>query len=335
MRFRGLRGAMTAALLMAGGISLFLLTLWSPLLSSPILQRAALLAAGALMGSAIVGAYWLRRRVNGSMDGLVGLVHAYGDRRFAEPCAIPIQREFEPLKVALIEMAEKLGRDEKELIRRERLEGALSRFFPPTQAAEIANGQRPLDLNGQRRVISVVFVRVAGYGGFVKTAPPTKVVALLQEVYGLVSEICFRQGGVMDKSLGDCMVALFGAHELQADHARRALAASEDLCRFMEANAPLWKQLHSFSAELAIGVSSGEAIVGDLGGEAGIEYTALGDVVSTAARLAAMARPGQVLVSSEVTDYLPESRGFELHAVSEQPLWESGPPIKVLELAEV
>ena len=104
----------------------------------------------------------------------------------------------------------------------------------------------------------------------------------------------FRHGGTVDKFIGDCIMAVWGAPSAQDDHAARALAAAEDMMRFLETANEGWQEKYDVEIRLGIGVNSGEAIVGNVGSDKRMEYTVIGDVVNVAARLEAIAaaQPG-------------------------------------------
>jgi class 3 adenylate cyclase len=125
-------------------------------------------------------------------------------------------------------------------------------------------------------------------------------------------------------------MAVFGAPQAQPDHAARAVAAAEDMQRFIEAQAPAWQQELGFEVHLAIGINSGEAVVGNLGSEARMEYTAIGDVVNVAARLEAMARPCQTLVTEPVARLA--GGAFRFGPLGQAELRGKRQPVTVLEL---
>jgi len=114
----------------------------------------------------------------------------------------------------------------------------------------------------------------------------------------VLTELVFRHGGTVDKFVGDCVMAIWGAPTPQDDHARRAVEAAEDMLRWLETANPGWLERYGVTVQLAIGINSGEAVVGNVGSEKRMEYTAIGDVVNVAARLEAMARPQQILITA-------------------------------------
>jgi class 3 adenylate cyclase len=92
-------------------------------------------------------------------------------------------------------------------------------------------------------------------------------------------------------------MAFWGAPEDEPEHAGKAVAAAEDMMRWLEVGNASWQAQFGVTIHLAIGVNSGDAIVGNFGSETRMEYTAIGDAVNVAARLEGIARPQQILIS--------------------------------------
>jgi class 3 adenylate cyclase len=155
-------------------------------------------------------------------------------------------------------------------------------------------------------------------------------VAFLNEAFSILSEVVFRHGGMVDKFMGDCIMAVFGAIEDQPDHASRALAAAEDMHRFVETQSAEWKKKFDFEVRLGIGVTSGDALVGNLGSAARMEFTAIGDTVNTAARLENLAQAGQTLVSADIAATVGDA--YELRALGPHPIRGKREPVELFEL---
>ena len=130
---------------------------------------------------------------------------------------------------------------------------------------------------------------------------PSDVAHLLNQCLGEMSEAVFAEEGTLDKFIGDAVLAVFGAPLAQADHAARALRAAESMRRRMtELNL-------TPPVELRIAINSGIATVGDIGTPRRREYTVLGDVVNTCARLvSAECAPGQILLTSGTRERLDQ-----------------------------
>jgi class 3 adenylate cyclase len=246
---------------------------------------------------------WLGARTTRPIAALVELTRAYAARRFGERSTVRTGDELEALGGAMESMADSLVASEREVGRLAKVENDLSRFLPAEVAQAVAQGRASLALGGDRRRVTVLFADVAAFTAFAEKAPPEQVVAFLNELFTVLTEVVFRHGGMVDKFIGDCVMAVWGAGSaaLDAEAQRRsALEAAEDMHRFVEASAPEWRERYGIDVALGIGVHSGEALLGNLGSEARMEYTAIGDVVNVAARLESLARGAQTLVTAEV-----------------------------------
>ena len=284
---------------------------WAVVVRRPIREAYEALATArrALIGTAVAfsllalcAGLWLGRRNTRPVTSLVGLTRAYAQRDFARRAAVRTGDELQELGEAMERMADSLKRSDSELERRSRVEVDLSRFLPAEVAQEISAGTSAIRLGGERRSVTVVFADVVSFTPFAESLPPEQVVTFLNQLFTTLTEVIFRHGGTVDKFMGDCVMAVFGAPRAQADHVASGVAAAEDMQRFVEAQAPAWKQEFGFEVRLGIGVNTGEAVVGNLGSEARMEYTVIGDVVNVAARLESLARPGQVLVTAAVAE---------------------------------
>jgi len=196
-------------------------------------------------------------------------------------------------------MAESLGSYREQLVEETRVRGNLSRFLSPEVVERIVKGREALALGGERREITVMFADVVGFTALADEVQPEIAVAILNELFTIVTEIVFQHGGVIDKFIGDCAMAMWGAPEMRDDDARRAVRAAEAILRWLEVGNAKWRKQIGRDIELAIGIHTGFAVVGNIGSEKRMEYTAIGDAVNIAARLERLARPGQILMTRE------------------------------------
>jgi adenylate cyclase len=147
---------------------------------------------------------------------------------------------------------------------------------------------------------TVLFADLVGFTAFCERSEPEDVSELLGAFLNLAVEAIFRAGGTLDKFIGDCVMAFFGAPVPQADHAVRAARAAIEIQR----------ELTAWSAErhtqglpgvaARVGLNSGPVVVGEIGSARRVDYTVLGNTVNVAARLEAfVARPGDVVLGPE------------------------------------
>jgi adenylate cyclase len=140
-----------------------------------------------------------------------------------------------------------------------------------------------LKVGGRRRTLSFMFTDIAGFTTLSEQMDPDEMAEMLNEYLDGVCEIIIANHGVIDKFIGDAVVALFGVPNADPSHAANAIACARAVDAFCEAfrAAPGHENL----GETRIGVHTGFAIVGNFGGHARFDYTAIGDAMNTAARL--------------------------------------------------
>lgn len=236
---------------------------------------------------------------------LMNLVARYSRREFRARSEVRSGDELQALGSSLEKMADDLAASEAEIAKRARTEENLKRYLPTEAAEAAARGDGgALDLGGAKRQVTVLFADVVAFTGFAEKTSPERAVAFLNELFTILSEIVFRHDGMVDKFIGDCIMAIFRG----PDSAAQALAASEDMHAFVSSNLPRWREAYAFDVELGIGVASGEVLLGNLGSSTRMEYTAIGDAVNVAARLEALARPRQTLTTADVTRMAPDYR---------------------------
>ncbi len=295
------------------------------------LSRRAAIASAVLLALATLAGALFAGVITRPILRLVDQVKLVGQRRWREIKASTGRTdELGRLEGSIDEMAKSLEAGEIEIERQTKLRGDLSRFMSKELVDAIVKGEHDLTLGGERRPITVLFADVVAFTPLAESRPPEQVVAMLNELFTVLTEVVFRHGGTVDKFIGDAIMAVWGAPVAQPDHADRALAAAEDMMHFLEVAAAEWRKKYDVEVRLGVGVNSGEAIVGNIGSDKRMEYTVIGDVVNVAARLEGLAAPNQVLVA-EGTRELATDR-FELAPVGEKKLTGRARPTNVFEL---
>ncbi len=139
-----------------------------------------------------------------------------------------------------------------------------------------------VELGGETRVVSVLFVDIVGSTAMATEREPGEVVDLLNRFFGVVVEEVDRHQGLVNKFIGDAVLAIFGAPVELDDHATQALAAARAMATRLADEVP--------ELEAGVGVATGEAVAGNVGDETRFEYTVIGDAVNAAARISDLAK---------------------------------------------
>jgi adenylate cyclase len=183
------------------------------------------------------------------------------------------------------------------------LKNTFSRYVSKQVVDKIADSEE-ITLHGEKREVSILFSDIRGFTIMAEQLGPTEVVATLNAYFSCMIDVIYKYEGTLDKFMGDGIMCIFGAPIEQPDHAfratRTALAMKKALIEFNKRQAMEEK----FTLEVGIGINTGDAVVGNVGSEKRLEYTAIGNNVNLAARLQSIATGGQILVSESTYNAL-------------------------------
>ena len=279
---------------------------------------------------AVLASFVLARRLSAPIATLVGFTKALAVRRFDARVSLDTGDELALLGAALSDAARELEESEARASEEVAIRADLGRYLPQEIVEAVIRREQSMELGGKRVPVTVLFADVVAFTPLSDRLPPEEVVALLNELFTLLTEAVFRHGGTVDKFVGDCVMALFGAPAPHPDHARRAILCAEDMLRFVESANAGWKERFGVEVELAIGVNTGEAVVGNVGSRERMEYTAIGDVVNVAARLETIARPQQILISAATREEVGDA--FELVEVGAREVPGRRAPVELFQV---
>jgi adenylate cyclase len=213
----------------------------------------------------------------------------------------------------------------EETRRRERLQ----RYHSPGVVSRILHGGSEDDAFVTRtRDVSVMFCDIVGFTTICQHAEPQAVGDMLNNFFGRMGEVIFEFEGTLDKFIGDAILAVFGAPFDQQDHAARAVGAALAMRRELA-------QLNADSQDppirMRIAINSGNALTGDIGSPKRREFTVLGDVVNTAARIeSSVAQPDQIVISRHTRERLGDQ--FELRPMGSVALRGRDSDLEVFEV---
>ncbi len=191
--------------------------------------------------------------------------------------------------------------------RRQRVLNAFRKYVAPQVVEELAGkGDFTIKLGGENRDIAVLFVDIRGFTTMSEALEPERVVEILNEYLSLTTKSVFDNLGTLDKFVGDATMAVFNSPFDLPDYEYKAVCAALDIVKGGEALEKVLFERYGRSVGFGVGVNCGPAVVGNVGCDFRMDFTAIGDTVNTAARLEANAKKGQVLISDVLYERLKD-----------------------------
>lgn len=205
--------------------------------------------------------------------------------------------------------------EEKE---KKKIRGAFQYYLTASVINEILQDPSKLKLGGDKKDLSVMFSDIRGFTTISERLTPEELVALLNEYLTAMTEKVFKYDGLLDKYIGDAIMAVFGAPIDQPDHALRACWTALDMMEELKVLQVKWEKEGKPHIDIGIGINSGDMVVGNMGSDMRFDYTVMGDNVNLSSRLEGINKEyGTHIVISENTYERVKDRMFcrELDAV--------------------
>jgi adenylate cyclase len=182
----------------------------------------------------------------------------------------------------------------------------LTRFLSPALVEEVQSDRVNLQQQGELRRVAVLFADLRGFTRTAEALGPTDTVRMLNEHFEHLVDEVFRFGGVLDKFVGDALMALWGAPVAREDDALRALRCALAMQRRIAKLGAARAERGLAPQQIGVGVHIGDAVVGSMGAPMRLDYTAIGPCVNLANRLCSLAGPGEVVTSLETAKPLAD-----------------------------
>lgn len=206
-----------------------------------------------------------------------------------------------------------------EILRRRKVVSAFKKYVAPQVVENISKqSDYKIVLGGESRDIAVLFVDIRGFTPMSESLEPEQVVEILNEYLKLTTESILKNGGTLDKFIGDATMAVFNAPFDLEDYVYKAVCTARDIAAGSDELREKLLKRFGKTVNFGIGVNCGKAVVGNIGCDFRMDYTAIGDTVNTAARLESNAKPGQILISECVYESVKDR--VEVTPVGEIPL---------------
>ena len=188
------------------------------------------------------------------------------------------------------------------LAQKERVEQTFSRYVAPQVAKEVLRDAAQPGAVGRNVLASVLFADIFGFSALSESMSADEINALLNEYFGYIAHIVDACHGHIDKYIGDCVMAVFGAPESDPLHAQHALECAALIQYLVETLNKRRKARGQVVLMFHIGINSGAMLAGNIGAADRMDYTVMGKEVNVAARLSSSAKPGQILLSDATYD---------------------------------
>ncbi len=224
------------------------------------------------------------------------------------------KRDFKEQSVQLMSYASDLSQSYKKTKEEEELKNRLSRYVGDHLVEKLINTKKGMFINNERREITVLFADIRSFTTLSETMDAEEVIAMLNEFFGVMVDIVFRNNGILDKFVGDQLMAVFGlipSDNYAPDDAFHAAIEMQNATeKLMKKRAKEGKE--TFKA--GIGINTGPTIVGNVGSKDRMDYTVIGDTVNIAGRLQELAGGGEIIIGEQTfsqtqTDFRTQEMG--------------------------
>jgi adenylate cyclase len=190
----------------------------------------------------------------------------------------------------------------KEEREKKKIRGAFQYYLTASVINEMLKDPTKLKLGGDKKDLSVLFSDIRGFTTISEKLTPEELVRLLNEYLTVMTNIVFKYEGLLDKYMGDAIMAVFGAPLDQPDHARRACLTALEMMEELHKLQKKWEAEGRPILNIGIGINTGDMVVGNMGSEMRFDYTVMGDMVNLGSRLEGINKEyGSNIIISEFT----------------------------------
>ncbi len=257
-------------------------------------KRSILLMTVGLMIIGLAIALWLGLRFSKPISELVAATEAIGKGNYRYRVALDRKDELGNLAVAFNQMGE-------ELYRHTLTRQSFGKYVGEEVLEMILADPAETWLKGHKNDATILFADIRGFTAYAEEREPEALVEMLNTYFEITTRSLLEYGGYVDKFVGDCVLGVFGVPVFRKDHVERAVRAALDLMEQLQRHSLPHNPLLS---SVGVGIHTGPIVSGNIGSQAKMEYTVIGDTVNLASRLSGLAAPGEVLVTDAVCEKL-------------------------------
>ena len=211
----------------------------------------------------------------------------------------------------LLVYARDLALSYEKIKKEEELRFRLSRYLEKSLVEKLINSESSVLIDNERKDVTILFADIRSFTTIAEKLPAEDVVAILNRFFEIMVEIVFRNNGVLDKFVGDQLMAGFGLIGAGGDAPGNAAASAVEMQDAVKELMQQRARQNLTVFEIGIGINSGSAIVGNVGSRNRMDYTVIGDCVNVAARLEEMAKGGEIIIGEETCRRIKGRFGVE------------------------
>ncbi len=308
------------------GILPFLLVIYLFIQEHISLSNTLILCAALVLFSILIGFTLLRQSAD-QLATLAKMTAVETDKENIQPIELHIDGELDNIatnfnsvvaqlnqarhdiqeqSIQLLKYAEDLAASYEQLQQEEQLRSHLSRYIGNDLVEQIMNSNNNVLLENQRKSLTVMFADIRSFTAISEQMAPEEVVTMLNEYFSVMVEIVFGCNGMLDKFVGDQLMAVFGHMSTEKQGARDAVRAALKMQKAVQKlmHGRMGKDFPIF--KIGIGINTGSTIIGNVGSDNRMDYTVIGDTVNAAARLEEQAGPGEIVIGERTYSHMPK-----------------------------
>jgi class 3 adenylate cyclase len=221
-----------------------------------------------------------------------------------------VDREVKEQSVKIMKYALDLSETYQKLQREEKLRDRMSRYVGENLVEKLINSKELAFPEDERKEVAVLFADIRSFTSIAENIDAQNVITMLNEFFDSVVDICFQNHGILDKFLGDQLMAVFGLIKPEGNASRDAVQSAIDMQDATEALMTVRNKQNKPTFEIGIGINTGLVVVGNVGSKNRMDYTVIGDSVNVAARLQQIATGGEIIIGERT--YLQIKDGFRM-----------------------
>lgn len=210
-----------------------------------------------------------------------------------------LNQEIKEQSVQLMIYGRDMARSYQLIKEEERLRNRLSRYVGNTLVETLISSKDELVVKNERREVTILFADIRQFSSFSEKMSAEDVVAMLNQFFGTMVDIVFQNKGILDKFIGDAIMAVFGIIKPNSNGAYDAVKTAIEMQAATEKLVNERRRGGQEAFDIGIGVNTGYAIFGSVGSQNRLDYTVIGDSVNIAARLEKIAKGGEIVIGEE------------------------------------